>query len=165
MKKYMVIIFLFIGCIFAHKETTHQYITNEAYNLLKTALNYSIPEYDLHMHSQFDPAAGGPFQSPFITRGAYREDLEDPVYNIYMGNPPTMYDDVGGEVALFGETLGIIVQQLTGLNFDFFVSSTHFWKVDAGDNQLTKMYAQTLLRDFLYKSTKFLSKDSKVCKW
>ena len=143
-----LLLILIVSKSFAHKESTHQYITNEAYNLLKIAFNATFPILDEHMHSYSDPTQGGPWQLPYVTRGAYREDLEDPVYNIYLGNPPTMYDDVGAQVALFGETLGIIISQLTGLNFDFFVSTTHFWNADAGDTQVTNMHAQTALRDF-----------------
>ena len=125
--------------ISAHNQGTHQYITIESYNLLKLYLNADIPAMVAHLHTTFPAEDGGPWQLGYITRGAHREDEEDPIYNYNSGYLPTLYGNRAGTVALSSLTLITILQELLNVNFDPFVSSTHFWDADLGDQALLKV--------------------------
>ena len=115
MKKYIIITACLIllltinSSVFPHDQNVHQYIVVEAYKLLKLNLGYSIPDFDNHI-GEIGGAYYGDYawQKPFITTGAWREDMEDVVfgYDVYYGIPGTNY-------AL--------------------VSITHFWDADDGD--------------------------------
>lgn len=148
--KFMQILFIVIACWFsasAHEESTHQYLTKEAFNLLKRNLG-EFTVLSNHLHSTYPAENGGPWQSPFITRGAYREDLEDPVYKYNSSNPAPTYGDAGGTVPLASTTLFTILNYWFNAGVDPFVSTTHFWDADLGDNHITNMHAQSLLTDF-----------------
>lgn len=96
----LLIIFVKQVC-FAHKEWVHQYIVREAYSFLRA----SVGEVNiLRDHVGFTERGDFPWTTGKIVAGAYREDLEDPVFR-YSVHP------IGGPL----------------------ISITHFWDADAGD--------------------------------
>jgi hypothetical protein len=105
----LLAVFFFSTVSFAHKEWVHQHIVYEAYRLLKMYYNMEVPEIESNLGSYGSGTA--PWVHGEILKGAYREDLEDPVTG------------VGG---------GIM-----GWNNGWTASSTHFWDVDQGDFQET----------------------------
>lgn len=98
---FISIIFLFSIDSFAHKEWVHQHIVYEAYRLLKFYYNMPVSEIENNLGSY--GAGTGPWVHGEILKGAYREDLEDPVTGA--GGPGTGWA----------------------------ASSTHFWEVDYND--------------------------------
>lgn len=86
---------------FAHKEWVHQHIVYEAYQLLSSYYNMQVSEIENNLGSY--GAGTGPWVHGEILKGAYREDLEDPVTNA--GFPFTAWGP----------------------------SDTHFWEVDVND--------------------------------
>ena len=81
-------VLLSAGCVargVAHMQHVHQYIVREGYNLLKGAVG-EIPVMKDHVGlSQTGDRA---WHSSFIVAGAWREDLEDPVYEYQSTWPP-----------------------------------------------------------------------------
>lgn len=147
MKKFIFFI-LVLGCFtYAHSKGTHQYITKEAYKLLKLNLGYDIPILRDHLDTDLAANEGGPYQLPYITRGAWREDVEDPVYNYFLGNPPEIYGDYFGHITLEGELLNSILGSFNPLD-DPWISITHFWDPDNGDLQDSHIHARSLTDDF-----------------
>ncbi len=132
----------------AHKESTHQYMTIEAYNLLKLNLGTDVPDMVNHLHTTTPASDGGPWQLPYITRGAYREDLEDPVYRLWAGNHPTLYADENLTILLAASQVIAIIDAFTNNSYDPFVSSSHFWRADYGDVTNTTMLAISPICDF-----------------
>jgi hypothetical protein len=122
MKKIIIIIILIINCapILAYKQHMHKYITGEGYNLLKLYLTRDVPGL-----------ASGLIQ---LQNAAWNEDVDDPVYHLRKDNPPTLTGIVGviddAVAACFG-----------GITPDGFVSSTHFWYADYGDDVPTTVSA------------------------
>ncbi len=100
--------FLKSNIIFPHSQVVHQYIVTEAYQLLVNQWGNVIPEMNEHIGGIGSEFHGDyAWQKPFISTGAWREDMEDPIFN---------HDFV-------------IVQ---GVNIAL-VSITHFWDADDGD--------------------------------
>jgi hypothetical protein len=122
----------------AHNQRTHQYITIEAYNLLKMNLGQDVPVMVDKVHTTFPANEGGPWQLGYITRGAYREDEEDPICNYWTGNPPSLYGDANLTVTLSSVTILSIIQSFLDVNIDPFVSVTHFWNADYSNTTLGK---------------------------
>lgn len=101
-------VLLYLNTSMAHQQHVHQYIVREAYELLINQLGFIVPE----MHN-FVGGLGSDYygsyawHKPYLTAGAWREDMEDPIFN---------YDF-------------LIVQ---GVNIAL-VSISHFWDADSGD--------------------------------
>jgi len=114
----------------AHNQYVHQYITSQAYFLLKKSLNVDITEMLAHLENG---PVGPPWSNGTLLAGAWREDEEDIVYGYSKINPPTL-TGITGSVYDFTTAFG-------GLNPDGFVSSTHFWYADDGDALKTTMTA------------------------
>lgn len=105
-KSFVGIVFL-SNYLFAHQEWVHQHMTKAAYKLLRTQLGIEIPVMRDHMGLDVNGPGDGTWVSGLVVTGAWREDVDDPVWN------------VGSE---FG-----------GLGCGFVSSATHFWDADAGD--------------------------------
>lgn len=130
MKKIYLILFLLLFCSFqpllAHKEWVHQYIVNQAYQLLRDELGHEIPK--LRHFAGVDINGSGTYiwgqqdNAPTWQRdysmvvGAWLEDNEDIVYNS-------------------DYVLGVFNQSM---------SSTHFWDADAGDDQTINIHPNAL---------------------
>ncbi|HZW39053.1 MAG TPA: LD-carboxypeptidase [Ignavibacteriaceae bacterium] len=151
MKKMFYLILIFTTSIYSYTENTHQWLTIQSYYLLKKNLGLDINTLNTHLHIDYSLDEGGAWQVPYITRGANLEDRIDPVYNYCLSNPPKIYGDAILSVLLSGPILGSIVQAFTGWPSDFFVSTTHFWNPDLGDDLSTKMHAETPNDDFYIK--------------
>ncbi len=134
MKKLIILLLLFSSFIYAHRHHAHQYITIEAYNLLKLYVGCDIPTLQSRLGGTSSFYIGDrPWQRGYIITGAWREDEEDIVYGYSKSNPPTLTGIVGliySFIAIFG-----------GITPDGFVSSTHFWYADDGDELSTTMRA------------------------
>ncbi|MFA3782040.1 hypothetical protein ABRY23_03130 [Melioribacteraceae bacterium 4301-Me] len=140
MKKVSIIVLVFImaNIVFAHRQHVHQYISVQAYKLLKMQLGGDLRIMKDKIGGLDSYYAGsGPFQLGFITTGAWREDEEDVVYGYSKSNPPTL-TSFSGSVYDFIAAFG-------GLSPDGFVSSTHFWYADEGDNLQTTMRANIIV--------------------
>ena len=151
MRKYSLIVVVLIistNVTFSHRQHVHQRIDVEGYNLLKKWMaNAEIPYMKDHIGGLTTDYNGDrPWQKGYITTGAWREDVEDVVYKISSENPPTISGAVLGFVTAVGDALG------GSENNDGFVSSTHFWDADNGDNVATDMYGAI---DFLTFPTTF----------
>ncbi|NWF89312.1 MAG: hypothetical protein HXY50_07585 [Ignavibacteriaceae bacterium] len=106
MKKLITIIFLSLNIIgIAHEQHVHQYLTREAYLLLQSIYG-DIPVMIDHVGTT--QQGSGPWTSPYIVTGAYREDEED-------------------------EDEEDVVYHESGF-FDVYTSGTHFWIADNGEN-------------------------------
>jgi len=109
--KAIVIIVIFSVLLFAgtqQADYVHQYIVREAWKLAK----YQVPDLeftDLSEHIGNNETGNYPWETGLVVTGAYREDHEDPVYGY-------------GGFDLFGAIDPI------------FVTMTHFWNADHGDN-------------------------------
>lgn len=119
---------------FAHRQHAHQYICMEGYNLLRMHLGFDVPS----MHQRIggmEPFFAGDYawQRGYVTTGAWREDEEDAVYGYSRSSPPTL-TGITGSIYTFLAGFG-------GLTPDGFVSSTHFWYADDGDDANTDMRA------------------------
>lgn len=137
MKKFFLIMFLSVVMseyVNAYDQHTHVNITKEAYQLLKIGLGRDIPIMQAHL-GDF-PIGLGPWQTGLITNGAWREDEEDVVYHYSVYNPPTITGIIPNS---FTETMIIRAIPIIG-EPDPFVSITHFWEADNGDNIPTTMH-------------------------
>lgn len=143
----IVISLLFFQTSHSHVGPTHQYMTVEAYELLRLNLGQDIPIMVNRVHTTTPATDGGPWQLGYLTRGAYREDLEDPVYRYWRGNHPTFYQDASGLMTLGVPVVFEILSRLVGYD-DPFVSVTHFWNADNSDVAITSMHAQNPVSDF-----------------
>ncbi|CUT05440.1 Por secretion system C-terminal sorting domain-containing protein [Candidatus Kryptobacter tengchongensis] len=131
---------LFLGVIFyflctsftcAHDQYVHQYICVEAYKLLKLTLGGDFPEMLEYLgglgsaNVAWDPYT----EKRYITTGAWVEDEMDAVYGYSKDYPPVITGAPG--------VIGYII--LRFFPKDPFVSSTHFWDADNGDNLKTDL--------------------------
>jgi len=109
MKKYLITLFCFVLCINinAHEQHTHQYIAVQGYKLLSKTLRINYPKMQNNLGAFESSSGDRPWEVGTITAGAYREDLEDVVY------------DYGGIVGWVGGATSI----------------THFFDPDDGDLQ------------------------------
>lgn len=90
----------------AHAQHVHQYIVKEAYELLR-AQHGDIPEMQNHVGGLEQSYAGAyAWQLPYLTTGAWREDVEDPIFGYRINNLLNNYS---------------------------LVSISHFWDADQGD--------------------------------
>jgi Secretion system C-terminal sorting domain len=90
----------------AHAQHVHQYIIKEAYELLRSQ-HGDIPEMQNHVGGLEQFYAGAyAWQLPYLTTGAWREDVEDPVFGYRLNNLLNNYS---------------------------LVSISHFWDADQGD--------------------------------
>jgi len=90
----------------AHAQHVHQYIVKEAYELLRMQIG-NVPEMDGHIGGLDSFYAGAyAWQLPYLTTGAWREDVEDPVFGYKLHNLLNNYS---------------------------LVSISHFWDADQGD--------------------------------
>ncbi|AFH50035.1 Hypothetical protein IALB_2332 [Ignavibacterium album JCM 16511] len=134
MKKILFFVVLITSVSIAHRQHVHQYITIEAYNLLKLSIGYDIPTLQSRIGGTSSWYIGDrPWQRGYITTGAWREDEEDVVYGYSKSSPPTL-TGITGSIYSFISIFG-------GLTPDGFVSSTHFWYADDGDELSTTMRA------------------------
>ena len=136
MKKlsFFLFVLMFTGIVSGHEQHVHQYITMEAYKLLKMQLGYDIRSMKDRVGDWTSFYFGErAWQRGYITTGAYREDEDDVVYGYSKSNPPTL-TGITGSVYDFITIFG-------GLRPDGFVSSTHFWYADDSDNINTTMRA------------------------
>lgn len=134
MKKILVLIILITSISFAYRQHVHQYLTIEAYNLLKLQLGYDIMRLQEKLGGTSSWYIGDrPWQRGYITTGAWREDEEDVVYGYSKSSPPTL-TGITGSIYSFISIFG-------GLTPDGFVSSTHFRYADDGDELSTTMRA------------------------
>lgn len=113
-KKFLTLAIIIVASsIFAdtmQQKHVHQYIVREAWKLLKT--QYPVVENsDLASHIGNNEIGDAPWETALIVTGAYREDLEDPVYG-YAG------------------------WNVFGLTDPILVTMTHFWNADLGDNHM-----------------------------
>lgn len=75
-----IVFFILSPQLAAHKEWVHQYIVQQAYDLLVLYFDRSIPEIENHLGG-LGPGTG-PWDSGEILKGAYREDIEDVVTGV-----------------------------------------------------------------------------------
>ena len=128
MKKVAFIIFIAQSILFSHQQHVHQYFVREAYELLKLYVGYDIPT--LRQWIKFEEGFYGPrpWQTGYIDVGAWREDNEDVVFHLSKDNRPTI-------TGFGGVILGtpFVNQLILAFTEDPFISSTHFWHPDNGD--------------------------------
>lgn len=122
MKKLFLSFLLVTSISYPYDQLTHVYITHRAYELLVYYLGHDIPELQSYLGTQ---VGGYPFAAGNIVSGVWREDCEDIIYEYSKDNPPTLTG--------FGGTIYQFVSSWDG-GIDPFVSSTHFWYSDDGDN-------------------------------
>lgn len=137
MKKLIfVLVMVFTNvAVFGHRQHVHMYVTKQGYELLKLSLNVAdIPIMkDRIGNITTDYIGDRAWQKRYVTTGAWREDEEDIVYGYSRTNAPTI-------TGVVGDVYGII-ERFGGLKPDGFVSSTHFWDADLGDNTSTDIHA------------------------
>jgi len=77
----LVLVTLFSNA-YAHKESVHQHVVKEGYKLLKSQLQLqSISGMEEHIGLEFYGYGGSkPWITGLVVVGAWREDVEDPVY-------------------------------------------------------------------------------------
>ena len=134
MKKLLTIMLalLLSSVITAHKQQVHQYLTMEAYKLLKMQLGGDVRMMKDRLGDWTSYYIGDrAWQRGYITTGAYREDEEDVVYGYSKSSAPTITGTTG--------ILSDLIAGLGGITPDPFVSITHFWSADQGDVLSTTM--------------------------
>lgn len=132
MKRVLLIILFLSNFIFPHKQHVHQYISKEAYTLLKNRLGYDIRVMKDRIGGLDAYYVGpGPWQLGYITTGAWREDIEDVVYGYSNNHIPD------GATSQFFQSLIKAINN----NNEYYSSITHFWYADDGDNVRTTMTA------------------------
>lgn len=132
MKRILLIILFLSNFVFAHKQHVHQYISKEAYTLLKNQLGYDIRVMKDRIGGLDSYYVGpGPWQLGYITTGAWREDIEDVVYGYSNNHIPD------GATSQFFQSLIKAINN----NNEYYSSITHFWYADDGDNVRTTMTA------------------------
>ncbi|MBZ0200109.1 MAG: hypothetical protein K8H86_09595 [Ignavibacteriaceae bacterium] len=131
----LLTLFLFSGNLLSHKQHVHQRLSIEGYGLLKNWLGRDIPTM---LDRLIDNTGGSPnpWEIGKITTGAWREDV---VYKYSLQNPPA----VSGFTA---NLLNSLAWALGNDNLDGFISSTHFWYADNGDDVATNMYGAIIAR-------------------
>lgn len=117
---------------FANRQHVHQRLVIEGYNLLKKWIgNNSIPIMNNKI-GDYSNIGINPWEQGFLTTGAWREDVEDVVYHYSLNNPPAISGFTANLVQALGWALG-------NDNNDGWISITHFWDADAGDESATNM--------------------------
>lgn len=105
---------------------------------MKLTIDYDIPTLQSRIGGTSSWYIGDrPWQRGYITTGTWREDEEDIVYGYSKSSPPTL-TGITGSIYTFISIFG-------GLTPDGFVSSTHFWYADDGDELSTTMRAGVTL--------------------
>jgi len=104
LKKILILCLFISAFIYGHEQHVHQYLTKEAYYLLRDYLNNDIPVMLNHLDNG---PVGPPWTNGTLLAGAWREDEEDIVYGLYQFMP--------------GDPYGALT------------SITHFWDADDGD--------------------------------
>ncbi len=126
--KKITIFLVIINCVlYSHEERVHQYITNEAFKLLKNRFQNYIPflsTLENHMGNTGDltdwPIKNLLFQESKVVAANYDEDHWDAMLMRSQSFPPNVVPGVGTVLAAFSST-------------DPFTSVTHFWRADDGD--------------------------------
>lgn len=132
MKKIFFLIVFISNLIFAYKQHVHQYISVQAYNLLKYQLGYDIRVLKDRIGGLDSYYVGpGPWQLGYVTTGAWREDMEDVVYG---------YSNYHLPQGASGEFFTSLLKAMNDNN-EYYSSITHFWYADDGDLQNTTMTA------------------------
>ncbi len=96
--------------LYAHQEWVHQHMVKESYKLLKRQLGYDIPIMKERIGLDLYGPGSGTWETGKVVIGAWREDIDDPVWNV------------------------------GGIECGFVASSTHFWDADAGDESGLNIY-------------------------
>ena len=129
MKRIILLFVVFVSICFPYKQSMHQYITAEAYKLLKNQLGYDIPLMVDKIGGTSTWYIGDRnWQRRYITTGAWREDVDDIVYGYSSNNPPR------GASTFFP----IVLKAMNDDN-EWYSSVTHFWYADDGDNTEVSM--------------------------
>ncbi|GEM_PF-2423554 len=132
MKRIFFCLIILSSFVFAYKQHVHQYISLQAYNLLKYQLGGDIRIMKDRIGGLESYYVGpGPWQLGFITTGAWREDMEDVVYGYSNYHLPA-----GASLDFFKSLI-----KFANNNNEYYSSITHFWYADDGDNTNTTMTA------------------------
>ena len=132
MKRILLIMLFLSNFVLAHKQHVHQYISMEAYILLKMSLGNDVRTLKDRLGDWSSYYVGDrPWQRGFITTGPWREDMENVVYGYSNNHLPS------------GATGGFFTALLNAMNNnnEYYSSVTHFWFADDGDNTNTTMTA------------------------
>ena len=133
MKRIVLLFVVFVSICFPYKQSMHQYITAEAYKLLKNQLGYDIPVMVDKIGGTSTWYIGDRnWQRRYIATGAWREDVDDIVFGYASNCPPP--------TGILGETFAILLKAMNDNN-EWYSSVTHFWYADEGDNTLVSMNA------------------------
>ncbi|MCZ2268249.1 MAG: T9SS type A sorting domain-containing protein [Ignavibacteriales bacterium] len=125
-------VFLFQNLSFANRQHVHQRLVIEGYKLLKMWIGNNPISIMNNKIGDYSNIGINPWEQGFLTTGAWREDVEDVVYNYSLNNPPL----IAGFTANLSQALG---WALGNDNNDGWISITHFWDADAGDEIATTM--------------------------
>ncbi len=132
MKRVLLIILFLSNFVFAYKQHVHQYISMEAYKLLKMSLGSDVRMMKDRLGDLSSYYVGDrPWQRGYITTGAWREDMEDVVYGYSNNHLPD---------GATGEFITGLIKAMNNNN-EYYSSITHFWYADYGDNLRTTMTA------------------------
>jgi len=110
-----------------HLETIHQYITREAFTLLKNQSGAGIPFITtIESHLGYNQKRNRPFIDSWVVAGNYDADHHDAIHLYNRNNAPDFqpFTGLGGFAGLFADE-------------DPWVSITHFWIADKGDYEKT----------------------------
>ena len=89
MKRIVLLFVVFVSICFPYKQSMHQYITAEAYKLLKNQLGYDIPVMVDKIGGTSTWYIGDRnWQRRYIATGAWREDVDDIVFGYASNCPP-----------------------------------------------------------------------------
>jgi len=124
-------------CLYSHKQGVHQYITREAFNLLRLSLGQDCEALDemettyLGFDQTNSNALVPSLGEPFIVSGAHMEDEFDIVYHYGSFTIPN-YENVPpwAENFLYGSVVN---------NRNSHRTITHFWDADSGPNAQTHL--------------------------
>jgi len=128
-KYFFLLIFLFvvISSLNAHQQEMHQYITREAFYLLKKSFPNKLGEMESFLGNDETSGNGSlyTFGAFKIVSGAWIEDEYDIVYHYGIGNSPN-----------YNQTLPInFIIDIFGSEREAHTSITHFWDADGGPDK------------------------------
>lgn len=115
--------------IYSYSENLHEYITREAYKLLKLETSRAYISYDLNINNNNS-------EENCIVRGVKEEDTSDRIYHYDLeGFYPV--DQYIINLFVNGYTFGLVKEE-------WFSSVSHFWKADNGFNNMTVLTGNKL---------------------
>lgn len=151
---FLLIIFSGID-IFPHNQNMHQYITREAFKLLKKSFPNMLSEMEAYIGTNekwAGSSADGSFGALKVVSGSWLEDEYDVVYGYGLTIGPDYRDNQNQAIPI--NTILSLFNSFRAAN----TSITHFWNGDDGENAYTRLSDNSNYGYWTLESNKMLCK-------